>query len=134
MRFGIYTLDDFNVKGKTVLCRVDMNQPVDRATGTLKSSARIRACAPTVKELSEKGAKVVLLAHQGSDIEYKNFYTTAPHAKVLSEYVGREVMFIDDVADVHFLFFRERNGNDSIALQITRKDPAGYRIGVHADH
>ena len=97
MRFGIYTLDNFNVKGKTVLCRVDMNQPVDRATGTLKSSARIRACSPTVKELSEKGAKVVLLAHQGSDIEYKNFYTTAPHAKVLSEYVGREVMFIDDV-------------------------------------
>ena len=82
MRFGIYTLDDYDVRGKTVLCRVDINQPVDRATGALKSIARITACAPTVKELSDKGAKVVLLAHQGSDIEYKNFYCTRPHARV----------------------------------------------------
>ncbi len=36
MRFGIRTLDELDVKGKTVLCRVDINQPVDRATGTLK--------------------------------------------------------------------------------------------------
>lgn len=97
MRFGIHTLDEFDVKGKTVLCRVDMNQPVDRATGTLKSTARIAACAPTVKELSDKGAKIVLLAHQGSDIEYKNFYTTAPHAQVLTKLLGREVRFVEDV-------------------------------------
>ncbi len=97
MRFGIYTLDDYDVKGKTVLCRVDMNQPVDKATDTLKSIQRITACAPTVKELSDKGAKVVLLAHQGSDIEYKNFYCTRPHAKVLSELLGREVRWIEDV-------------------------------------
>ncbi len=97
MRFGIYTLDEMNVKGKTVLCRVDMNQPVDKATDSLKSIQRITACAPTVKELSDKGAKVVLLAHQGSDIEYKNFYCTRPHAKVLTELLGREVKWIEDV-------------------------------------
>ena len=97
MRFGIHTLDEYNVQGKTVLCRVDMNQPVDRATDSLKSIARITACAPTVKELSDKGAKVVLLAHQGSDIEYKNFYCTRPHAKVLSELLGHEVKWIEDV-------------------------------------
>jgi len=39
----------------------------------------------------------VLMAHQGSDIEYKNFYTTEPHSKVLSELLGREVKFLDDV-------------------------------------
>ena len=97
MRFGINTLDEFEIAGKTVLCRVDMNQPVDRATGTLKSIARITACVPTLKELSDKGAKLVLLAHQGSDIEYKNFYSTEPHAKVLSELLGKEVQWIDDV-------------------------------------
>ena len=97
MRFGIHTLDEFDLAGKTVLCRVDINQPVDPKTGTLKSINRIQACVPTVRELSERGAKVVLLAHQGSDIEYKNFYTTAPHAKVLSELLEREVRFIDDV-------------------------------------
>jgi len=97
MRFGIHTLDEFDVRGKTVLCRVDMNQPVDKATDTLKSIQRITACAPTVKELSDRGAKVVLLAHQGSDIEYKNFYCTRPHAKVLTELLGREVKWIEDV-------------------------------------
>ena len=97
MRFGINTLDDIEAKDKTVLCRIDINQPVDRATGTLKDTTRIEACIPTLKELSEKGARLVLLAHQGSDIEYKNFWTTEPHAKVLTELLGKEVKFIDDV-------------------------------------
>ncbi len=97
MRFGIRTLDELSLSGKTVLCRVDINQPVDRASGTLKSINRIRACVPTVRELSDKGARVVLMAHQGSDIEYKNYYTTKPHAAVLTELLGREVKWIDDV-------------------------------------
>lgn len=97
MRFGIHTLDEFDVSGKTVLCRVDINQPIDRARGTLKSIARITACVPTIRELSDKGARVVLLAHQGSDIEYQNYYTTQPHAQVLSELLAREVRFVEDV-------------------------------------
>ena len=101
MRFGIKTLDDFEKKdglrGKTVLCRVDINQPVDRAKGTLKSINRIQACVPTIRELSEKGARVVLMAHQGSDIEYKNYYTTKPHAEVLSRLLGFEVKWVEDV-------------------------------------
>jgi phosphoglycerate kinase len=97
MRFGINTLDDLDVRDKTVLCRIDINQPVDRASGTLKDTTRIEACIPTLRELSGKGAKLVLLAHQGSDIEYKNFYTTEPHAGVLSGLLGQEVKFIDDV-------------------------------------
>lgn len=97
MRFGINTLDDFEIMGKTVLCRVDINQPIDREKGQLKSQNRVEACVPTVKELSDRGAKVVLLAHQGSDIEYQNFYTTAPHAKVLSQLMGRDIRFVEDV-------------------------------------
>ncbi len=97
MRFGINTLDNFNYEGKTVLMRVDMNQPVDRETGTLKSTQRIEACAKTVKEVADQGAKVVLMCHQGSDIEYKNFYCTKPHAEVLSKLLGKEVKWIDDV-------------------------------------
>ncbi|MDR0404081.1 MAG: phosphoglycerate kinase [Treponema sp.] len=97
MRFGINTLDDIDAGNKTVLCRIDINQPVDKAAGVLKDTTRIEACIPTLKELSEKGAKLVLLAHQGSDIEYKNFWTTEPHSKVLSSLLGKEVRFIDDV-------------------------------------
>ena len=97
VRFGICTLDEFDLKGKTVLCRVDMNQPVDRENDSLKSTARIEACAPTLKEISDAGAKLVVMAHQGSDIEYENFYNTWPHAGVLEGLLGREVKWIDDV-------------------------------------
>ncbi len=97
MRFGIRTLDEVDVRGKTVLCRVDINQPVDREHDTLKSVHRIEACVPTLRELSDKGAKLVVLAHQGSDIEYKNFYCTRPHARVLTELLGREVTWVEDV-------------------------------------
>lgn len=97
MRFGINTIDELDVRGKAVLCRIDINQPIDLAAGRLKSTARIEACLPTLRELSGRGAKLVLLAHQGSDIEYANFYTTAPHAVVLASLLGREVRFIDDV-------------------------------------
>lgn len=97
MKFGIHTLDAFSVRGKTVLCRVDINQPVDREKRKLKSTARIEACVPTIRELSQRGARLVLLAHQGSDIEYKNFYTLRPHAAVLERLLERPVDFIDDV-------------------------------------
>lgn len=97
MRFGIRTLDEIAVQDKVVLCRVDFNQPVDWATGTLKSTNRIKAAVPTIKELSEKGAKLVLMCHQGSDIEYKNYYMTKPHAEVLSQLLGKPVKWIDDV-------------------------------------
>ena len=97
MRFGINTIDEFELKGKTVLCRADLNQPVDRANDSLKSTQRIEAFAPTLRELSDAGAKVVVMAHQGSDIEYQNFYCTRPHARVLSELLGREVKWVEDV-------------------------------------
>jgi phosphoglycerate kinase len=97
MKYGILTIDDFDVKGKTVLCRVDINQPVDKEKGTLKDTTRIKACIPTLIELSDKGSKLVVLAHQGSDVEYKNYYTLALHVKYLEEYMGRKVKFIDDV-------------------------------------
>jgi len=97
MKFGINTIDDFDITGKTVLLRVDINQPIDKETDTLKDITRIKGCAPTVKELSDKGAKLAVLAHQGSDIEYKNYYTLKPHAKVLSELIGKPVGFVPDV-------------------------------------
>jgi phosphoglycerate kinase len=97
MKFGIKTLDDLTVSGKTVLLRVDINQPVERSTGRLKDTTRIEAAIPTIRELADKKAKVVILAHQGSDIEYANFSTTKPHAAALSEFLGMTVRFIDDV-------------------------------------
>ena len=97
MKYGINTLDDLALAGKVVLCRVDINSPLDPATGGLADTTRIKGCAPTVRELAEGGARVVLLAHQGGDLEYHNYASTAPHAQVLAELIGRPVAFIDDV-------------------------------------
>jgi phosphoglycerate kinase len=97
MKYGIHTLEDFAWGGKTVLCRVDVNAPLDPETGALRDVTRLKGCAPTVKELADKGAKVVLLAHQGGDLEYHNYATTEAHAPVMSELIGHPVAFIDDV-------------------------------------
>ena len=97
MKYGIHTLDDFAWRGKVVLCRVDINAPLDPETGALRDVTRLKGCAPTVGELAEAGARVVLLAHQGGDLEYHNFASTEPHAAVMSELAGRPVGFVDDV-------------------------------------
>ena len=97
MKYGINTLDDFEWGGKVVLCRVDINAPLDPETGGLRDITRLKGCAPTVRELAEAGARVVLLAHQGGDLEYHNYASTEPHAAVMSELTGRDVGFVDDV-------------------------------------
>ncbi|POP32821.1 phosphoglycerate kinase [Lactonifactor longoviformis] len=97
MRYGIHTIDDFTLDGKTVLYRADMNQPVNREEGRLESCSRIRACIPTIRELLDRNAKVVILIHQGSDIEYHNFFTTKPHRDVLEKLLERPVGFPEDV-------------------------------------
>ena len=80
-------LETADLAGKRALVRVDFNVPMDG--GRVTDDTRLRAALPTIRFLGAKGAKVVLMAHQGSDIEYKNFYTTRPHARVLSELLGR---------------------------------------------
>jgi phosphoglycerate kinase len=97
VKYGIHTLEDFDWRGKVVLCRVDINAPLDPGTGGLRDTTRLKGCAPTVRELAEAGARVVLLAHQGGDLEYHNYASTEGHAPVMAELTGHRVAFIDDV-------------------------------------
>jgi len=97
MKFGINTLDDFDFKSKTVLVRLDLNSPYNKDKDCLKDITRISAAIPTIKELSDKGAKLVLMSHQGGDLEYKNFVSTSHHAIELSNLLGKNVIFIDDI-------------------------------------
>ena len=90
------TLDGVDVKGKTVLVRVDINSPLDPNTGEILDDTRIRECAPTLKELAHKGAKVVVMAHQGRPGD-KDFTTLEKHAKKLTEAVGIGVIYLADV-------------------------------------
>ncbi|MDI6798393.1 MAG: phosphoglycerate kinase [Candidatus Aenigmarchaeota archaeon] len=90
------TLDDVEVKDKTVLVRVDINVPYDVSTRQIQDSERIREHAKTVKELADKGAKVVVLAHQGRKGD-QDFIHLDQHAKLLEKHLGKEVQFVEDV-------------------------------------
>jgi len=94
---GILTLDDFDFHDKTVILRVDINSPIDHKAGRLANDNRIRKSLPTIKELSEAGARVVMLAHQGDIEDYHNLIPLEIHAQRLAELLGRPVAFIDDI-------------------------------------
>lgn len=89
-------MDDFDFKGKTVLVRVDFNSPLDPKTKRILDDTRIRTHARTLKELSEKGAKVVVMAHQGRPGD-PDFSTLEQHAQVLEKALGKRVKYVDDV-------------------------------------
>jgi phosphoglycerate kinase len=91
------TLDDVKVKDKVVLVRVDFNSEVDPETKKVTSDVRIRAHGETtIEELSEKGAKVVVLAHQGRKGD-PDFIPLKQHAEILSKVLGKPVQYVDDV-------------------------------------
>lgn len=94
MRFC--TMEDFKMEGKTVFLRVDINCPLDRNTLQIKDSTRIEACLPTVMELSDRKAKVVILAHQGRKGEW-DFASLKQHFGILRGLLPeRNVKFVED--------------------------------------
>ncbi|MEI7827311.1 MAG: phosphoglycerate kinase [Euryarchaeota archaeon] len=93
------TLDDVELKGKTVLLRVDINVPVNEASLRISESKRIEAIRNTVGELVDKEAKVVLIAHQGRAGDY-DFLPLDQHAAVLSSAFGETFDYVDDTIGV----------------------------------
>jgi phosphoglycerate kinase len=82
------------LKGKTVLLRLDLNVPIERRQ--IIDDTRIRACLPTIQKLIVRGSKIVIMAHLGRPEGKKNMkYTLAPVATRLSELLGMPVTFID---------------------------------------
>jgi phosphoglycerate kinase len=91
------TLDDVEVKDKVVLVRVDFNSPIDPKTKKILDDSRIRAHGETtIKELAEKGAKVMVLAHQGRKGD-SDFIPLKQHAEILAKVLGKPVKYVDDV-------------------------------------
>ena len=89
---------DVDVAGKRVLLRVDINAPIDPETRRIVNDARIRKSVPTIRDLADRGARVVIMAHQGDALDYHNLVSTHQHAALLAAQLGREVQWIDDVA------------------------------------
>jgi len=94
MSLDFLTLDDVETAGKRVFLRVDINSPIDPATKRIIDDARIKAVAPTLRDL--EGAGVVIGAHQSRPGKY-DFTSLEPHVRVLQMYVDRPVRFVDDV-------------------------------------
>lgn len=92
------TLDDLgDVAGKVALVRVDFNVPMN--DGVVTDDTRIRAAAPTILELSEKGAKVLLLAHFGRPKgERVPSMSLSMVVGAVEKVLGKEVMFVPEVA------------------------------------
>lgn len=85
-----------DLRGKRVLIRCDLNVPLDG--DTIIDDGRIRASVPTLNQLREAGARVVVLAHLGRPKgEVKPEFSLAPAARRLGELLGTEVTLATDV-------------------------------------
>ena len=93
------TLDDLpaDLTGKVALVRVDLNLPM--ADLVVTDDTRVRAAAPTILELADKGAKVLLLAHFGRPKgERVSTMSVSMTIDAVQSVLGREVMFVPEVA------------------------------------
>ncbi|MFH1127104.1 MAG: phosphoglycerate kinase [archaeon] len=92
-------MDDFEVSGKTILVRTDLNSPLDE-NNQIIDNIRIKRHSETIRELSDKGARVVVMAHQGRAGD-SDLTRLDAHARALSKHVGKMVTYIDDIFGTH---------------------------------
>ena len=114
-------LDDFDIKNKTVLLRVDFNMPLDKNTKKILDLTRIKLVLPTIKELIKKNSKVVILAHQGRKGSW-DFISLERHAKALQKLLGKSVQFVNDIfGDIAKNSIKNLNPGDVLMLDNVRK-------------
>ncbi len=94
----IKSSSDLDVASKLVLLRVDINSPIDPVTKDIVNDSRIDKSLPTIRDLADRGARLVVIAHQGDALDYHNLIPTEEHAAKLAEKLGRPVQWVDDVA------------------------------------
>jgi len=128
------TLDDFNVKNKVVLVRVDFNSEIDPNTKKVTSDVRIRAHAEsTLKELAEKGAKTVVLAHQGRKGD-PDFTSLKEHAEILQKILKCPVKYVDDVfGDKAKAAIKSLQGGEILVLENVRSWDKETKNGTPED-
>jgi phosphoglycerate kinase len=90
------TLDDIgDVRGKRILVRVDLNVPME--AGRVTDDTRLKAVLPTIRELADKGARVILLAHFGRPKGRRDpAHSLRPVTAALADLLGRPVAFAED--------------------------------------
>ncbi len=94
MIFGMYTLNDIELKKLKVLLRVDINSPIDPDSGKFLDTSRIEAVKDTLRELED--CCVVLASHQSRPGK-EDFTSLEKHAELLSKYISQDVEFVPDI-------------------------------------
>src|SRR3954447_15032388 len=125
------TLDDVDVKGKRVLLRVDLNAPMEN--GRVTDATRLERVAPTITEISDKGGRVILLAHFGRPKGRDAKDSLKPVAAALAEVINKPVTFADDcVGEIAEKAVAAMKAGDILCLENTRfhkeeeKNDAGF--------
>jgi len=90
----LLTLDDFDLKGKTIFLRVDMNCPIDPNTMEISGTRRIEEASETINAI--KDAKLVVATHQGR-VGNKDYTGMKKHAMVLEKILKRKIKYVEDV-------------------------------------
>jgi phosphoglycerate kinase len=88
------TLDDAELNGKRVLLRLDLNVPTEN--GEVTDTTRLERVVPTIREIADKGGKVILLSHFGRPKGRDAKNSLKPVAAKLAEVLGRAVGFVDE--------------------------------------
>jgi phosphoglycerate kinase len=114
------TLDDIDVKGRRVLVRADLNVPMK--DGVVTDALRIARQAPTIRELAERGARVIVLSHfdrpKGKVVPSMSL---KPLAAPLALAIGRPVAFVRDcIGEVAEIAVAAMNDGDVVLLENTR--------------
>jgi len=111
---------DLNVSGKHVLVRVDLNVPM--ADGKISDATRIQRIKPTITELTQKGAKVILMAHYGRpNGKVNSEMSLAPIVSTLTQEFGIDVGFCDDtIGEQALSYVSEMQNGDVLLLENVR--------------
>ncbi len=88
----IKNIEDFNLKGKKVILRADLNVPLDK-NNVIKDNYRIKRSIPTIEYLIKEGAKIIILTHLGS---FEDKLKTDPLRDELSKLLSKDVLKLDD--------------------------------------
>lgn len=116
------TLDQADVSGQRVLVRADLNVPME--AGKVSDDTRLRAAAPTIREISENGGKVILLSHFGRPKGRDEKQSLKQVIAALADTIGKPVSFAPDCigADAEKAIAAMKPG-DVLVLENTRFHP-----------
>ena len=119
---SFFTIDDFEIKDKKIILRIDINSSINPENGEILDDMRIKRHATTVKELATKKAKVIILAHQSRPGKL-DFVSLKEHSKKMSEIIDMEIKFVPDIyGETVVNLINQMNSGEILMLENVRFD------------